>query len=163
MNARLTALLAPARAAYAGLAPRERAGVLIAVVALVVLLGWLLMRPAWRAWQEVPRQREALSIQLLQMQQLAAEAKALRGMPAVSPDQARQSLTAATERLGAKAKLTLQGDRAVVQFTGVAPEAWRAWLAEVRSGARARPTDAQLNIAGGGLSGTMTLATGGAP
>ena len=69
----------------------------------------------------------------------------------------------ATERLGAQGKLLLQGDRATLTLTGVDPEALRTWLSEARSGARARPVDAQLQRGAAGYSGTLSLTLGAAP
>ena len=59
--------------------------------------------------------------------------------------QAHDALRSATERLGAeKARLSLQGDRATLTLTGVTGEQLSSWLGEARSGARARPVEAQL-------------------
>jgi general secretion pathway protein M len=83
-----------------------------------------------------------------------------------SPLSAAQSLLAlktASDRLGDKARLSVQGERAVLTLNGVGREALRNWLAEVRSGARARPIEAQLSRGPQGFTGTLTLATGGTP
>ena len=106
---------------------------------------------------EVPPQREALEAQWLQMQKLATEARELKALPAVGADQSRLALKAATERLGNKAKLSLVADRATVALTDLSPEQLRSWLAEVRSGARARPVELQLNRGPAGLSGQLVF------
>jgi general secretion pathway protein M len=146
------------------LSARERQGVAAALTVIGVLLLWMVaLRPAWRTLGEAPAQRQALQIQLLQMQQLAAESRELRALPPISSTQAAQALQATTARLGDQAKLARQGERTVVSFSGVQPEQLRSWLAEARSGARARPVDAQITRGAQGLSGSVTLATGSAP
>lgn len=130
---------------WAALAPRERQGLQLALVALGLLLVWqLAVQPAWRTLQSAPAQRAALDAQVAEMQALAAEARELRALPPVPPEQAEAALRAATERLGSGARLTLAGGRATVTLAQVDPTALSAWLAEVRSGARARVTELQL-------------------
>ena len=58
---------------------------------------------------------------------------------------------AATARLGPKAKLSLQGDRAVLTLQGVPGDALKAWLAEARSAILAgQASDALFVTARGG-------------
>lgn len=145
-------------------APRERQAVGLVVIVLVLFAAWsLFVQPALRTLREAPVQLDRLDAQYQQMQRVAAEATALRGASRVSPSQAATALKAATDRLGANAKLALQGERATLTLTGVNAEALRAWLNEARSGARARPTDAQLSRGTAGYSGTIGLTIGGAP
>ena len=76
---------------------------------------------------------------------------------------AQAALTAATGRLGSAAKLSLQGDRAVVTLQGINGEQLGAWLGEARAGARARVVEASLSQTTPGLyDGSMTLALGSA-
>lgn len=145
-------------------APRERQAIGLVALVLVLFALWsLLVQPAWRTLSEAPVQLDRLDAQYQQMQRVAAEATALRGASRVSPTQAAAALKAATDRLGTNAKLALQGDRATLTLTGVNAEALRAWMNEARSGARARPTDAQLSRGTSGYSGTIGLTIGGAP
>jgi len=143
---------------------RERQ-MLVLVLAVVGLFAtWtLFVQPAWRTLREAPAQLDLLDGQLHQMQGVAMESQALRAVPPVSPGQAGQALTAASDRLGERAKLTLQGDRATLKLTNVSPDALRAWLSEARSGARARPVEAQLQRAPSGYSGTLVVTLGGEP
>jgi general secretion pathway protein M len=97
------------------------------------------------------------------MQGLADEARQLRTTPPVNPELAAAALKAATERLGEKARLSLQGDRAILTLTGVGTGELRDWLAEARSGARARPLEAKLARAAQGYSGTLVVVIGGGP
>ena len=94
---------------------------------------------------------------------LAAEARELRASPVVAPAQSTAALQAATERLGEQARLTVQGDRAVLILTGIDSESLRSWLAEARSGARARPIEAQLARGPNGFTGTITVTLLGVP
>ncbi|MBX3603950.1 MAG: type II secretion system protein M [Piscinibacter sp.] len=139
-------------------APRERLALTLMAVVLVVALAWLLfVQPAWSSLRQTPQQIDQLDAQLQQMQRLAAEAQALRGVAAVSTAQATAALRAATERLGDKGRLSLLGDRATLTLNGAPPEALRGWLIEARSAARARPVEAQLTRAGNGYSGSLVV------
>ena len=138
--------------------------VLTAGVVLLLFLVWLLLlQPALATLRQAPLEMDRLDMQLQTMQRLAAETAELRATPPVNPDQAQAALKAATERLGDKAKISLQGDRAVLTLNGAGTEALRGWLAEARSGARARPLEANLMRSGSGYSGTLVLSIGGAP
>ena len=56
----------------------------------------------------------------------------------------------------------MQGERAVLTLQGASTSQLRDWLAEARSGARARPVEARLTRAAQGYSGTVVVALGGA-
>jgi general secretion pathway protein M len=73
------------------------------------------------------------------------------------------ALQAATARLGTAGRLTMQGDRAVLNLNGVGTSALRDWLAEARTGARARPVEANLSRTAKGYTGTLVVAVGGGP
>jgi general secretion pathway protein M len=122
----------------------------------------LAVQPAWRTLRAAPAQLDALDAQLQGMQRLAGEAKELRGMPPVNVAQAMTALKAASDRLGDKAKLSVQGERAVLTLTAVGTEQLRGWLAEARSGARARPVEATLTRGPVGYSGSIVVAIGSA-
>lgn len=154
--------LAPLRARWIALAPREQWLLLLAGSALALLLIWLLaVQPALRTLASAPAQREALELQLQTMQQLADEATQLRGATPMSPEQSLAALTVATERLGEKARLSVQGERVVLTVNGLGSGQLRDWLAEARGAARARPVEANLSRAAEGYSGTLVLAVGG--
>lgn len=155
--------LASLRARWEALAARERS--VLGVAALVVGLAavWLLaVQPAWRTLREAPPARAQLDAQWQAMQRLAAEAAELRGAAPLAPALALQALQAATERLGAGARLTLQGERAVVALQDVDGEALQRWLGEVRRGARAQPVELRLTRDARGWRGSVVLALGGA-
>jgi general secretion pathway protein M len=139
-------------------APRERQLLALAAAAVVVLLVWLVaMQPALKTLRETPVELDALDAQWQQLQLAALESEGLRSASPVPPAQAADALRGATERLGSKAKLIVQGDRATLSFTGLAFEDLRAWIGEARSGARARPVEAQLLKAATGYSGSISV------
>ena len=151
-------------AQWATLATRERRLVLVAAAVVGADLLWgLALAPALRTLASAPAQLAAAEAQLQQMQALASEAQAQRAVAPVPMAQAQAALTAATGRLGSAAKLSLQGDRAVVTLQGINGEQLGAWLGEARAGARARVVEASLSQTTPGLyDGSMTLALGSA-
>lgn len=139
-------------------APRERQLIAAMAVALAVLVVWLVaLQPALTTLRQAPAELDALDRQWQQMQLAALESEALRSASPVPPAQAAEALRGASERLGSKAKLLIQGDRATLTFTGVAFDDLRGWLGEARSGARARPVEAQLLKAATGYSGSISV------
>lgn len=156
--------LAPASAWWRALPSRDRNLATFGGAVLLLFLLWLLvLQPALRTLRQAPAEMDRLEFQLQTMQRLAAETAELRATPPVNPEQAQAALKAATDRLGESAKLSLQGDRAVLTLNGAGTEALRGWLAEARSGARARPLEANLMRSGSGYSGTLVVAIGGNP
>lgn len=151
------------RQRWAGLAPRERVLVAVAAGAVGLLLLWYVgLYAAWQTWKKVPAEKRALEVQWMQMQRLATEARDLKAQPPVNAAQAAEALKSATGRLGVQGKLSQLGDRATLTLTGASPEQLRTWLAEARSGARARPVEMQVNRADGGLSGQVVVTVAGA-
>ena len=149
---------------WRGLAARERR--LLLVGGTVLLLGLVFaaaVQPAWRTIRQAPAELEKLDLQLQSMRALAEETRQLRAAPSVTPEQATAALKNAADRLGSKAKLSLQGDRAVLTLNALEPGQLVSWLGEVRSGARVKPLEANLTRVGGGLSGTLVLGLGAPP
>jgi general secretion pathway protein M len=143
---------------WQALSARERLAVSLALSALgVLLLWWIALAPALHTLRSVPAQRATLEAQLAAMRRQAAEAQSLRGQAPISLAQAHAALTAATERLGTQARLVITGDRATVTFTGIDGATLLSWLGEVRSAARARPMEAQLQRLGKAYDGTLSL------
>jgi general secretion pathway protein M len=141
---------------------RERNAASIAGTAVVLLLvWWIALQPALRTVRDAPVQIDRLDAQLQRMQRQAAEASELRAAPPLSAAQSTAALQAATERLGARGRLTLAGDRATLTLTGATGAQLRDWLSEARSGARARPVEVQLTRTPQGYSGTIIVTVGG--
>jgi general secretion pathway protein M len=147
------------RQRWATLSDRERALALLAAAAVaLLLLWWIALQPAWRTLTQTPAQTRAVQLQALQMQRLANETRDLRALPPVDPAQSAQALKTATERLGSHGKLTLLGDRATLTLDEATPESLHDWLSEVRSAARVRPVNAQLDRTDKGLKGQIVVA-----
>lgn len=146
-------------ARWTAMAPRERQMTqAAAAVLLLVIVVMVFIRPAWKSLQQTPDQLRDVSTQVGRMRGLAEEAQALRQQPPVPPVQAEAALKAATERLGATARMSMQGDRASIEFNKVMGASLADWLAEVRAAARARPLEANLTQTEPGFySGTMVL------
>lgn len=162
LSRRWQSLSAPARAQWQQMAPRERLAAQVGIGALAVLLVWLiLLAPALRTLQQAPAKRAQLEAQLQDMQAMALEARELRALAPVPSAQARAALQAASDHLGANARLVITGERATLSLNGISPEALQAWLVEVRSAARARPVEAQLQRGPKGFSGSIVLALSG--
>jgi general secretion pathway protein M len=152
---------AQAAAAWRARAPRERIALAVAASALIALVVWaLLVAPALATLRSAPVQLESLEVQLQQMRGMAAEVRDLRNMTPVAAAQAGLAIKAAAERHGDKVRLSLQADRALITLINISPEQLRALLVEVRSAARARPVEAQLNRVPAGYSGTLVFNVG---
>ena len=157
----ITDTRAQLQARYAKLDARERQMVVVIGGLLAFLLVWLiLVRPAWKTLDQAPALRAQADAQLLQMQAISSEAKQLRALPPVPQPVAEQVLKSATDDLGGKAKLAVQGERATLSVTGINGEDLRKWLIQARGGARARPVEATLTRAGDGYNGTLVVAIG---
>lgn len=158
----LTARREEAARRWQALSPRDRLALSLGAGALGVLLLWLFaVQPALRTVREVPAQIDAVDAQLQAMRALAAETSGLRGATPVSQAQAVAALQAATERLGSKGKLSVQGDRATLTLNAADTESLRTWLELARSAARARPVEAQLSRGPAGYTGTLVVSVGG--
>lgn len=154
------AALAPLRARWSALGAREKRLLTALAWVLGALVLWLVaLQPALRTVRSAPARLDQLDAQMLQMQRLAGEARALRGVPTVGMQQAQAAVKAAGDGLEGAARTTLAGERATVAFTNVGVADLRDWLAEVRASARARPVEANLTRnAQGQFSGTVVLA-----
>jgi general secretion pathway protein M len=155
----LKAQLAPLRAKWQALAPRERQMLSVMGWAIGAALVFMVaVKPAWKTLQQTPAQlREAQAV-LDEMRKQAEEVKSMRSQPPVPPVQAQAALQSATDRLGEGARLRLQSDRAVLTLDKVSGAALASWLSEARSSARVRPLEANLSqVEGGTYSGTVTL------
>lgn len=153
--------LAPAAAWWRGLAVRERTGLGIAGAVLAGYIVWAVaVGPALQTLQRAPLEHDLLEAQFQTMQRLATESQQLRATPPLPADAAVAALKTATERLGDKGRLMLQAERAVLNVQGASPQALRDWLTEARSGARARPLEANLTRAGAGYNGTIVVSIG---
>lgn len=159
------AALADLKTRWQALAPRERQMVqLVAWLLAIILLFMLGIRPAWRTLQSTPAQMAQADAVVADMRSQADDVRRLRQLPTVPSGQAEAALTTATQALGDTAKLRLQGDQAVVTLTQAPGPELSTWLQEVRTSARARPTQANLiQVTPGFYSGAITLTLSAAP
>lgn len=142
----LAAALAPARARWAALAPREQTLVSgAAAVVVLALLWWVAIAPALKTLQNAETQRRTLDAQWQTMQSLQIQAQALQSQPGVNQGDALRALESSVKQgLGATAQLNVVGDRATVTLRGTSADALAQWLAQARVNARALPSEARL-------------------
>lgn len=142
--------LAPARARWATLAPREQMLVsgAAAVVALA-LLWWVAVAPALQTLKHAETQRRMLDAQWQTMQSLQIQARALQSQPGINRSDVLRALESSVKQgLGATAQLSVVGDRATVTLRGTSADALAQWLAQARVNARVLPSEARLVRAG---------------
>lgn len=143
---------------------REQWAVALGGTVLALYALWAVaIQPAWRVLSAAPARLERLDAELAAMQALAAEARLGSAQPPLTAAQSAAALQASTARLGSRARVSLQGDRAVVMLEPIGRAELRQLLAEARAGARARTVEAKLQLGPEGVSGTLVLALGGAP
>jgi general secretion pathway protein M len=162
-RASIASLRAQASARWSTMSAKERLGVTLALLLVGVALLWMIaVQPALRTLSDAPQRMEQLDAQWQHMQRLAAEARELRSATPVTASQVSQALESATDRLGGRGRIAVQGDRATLTITaGITGEALRGWLAEARSGARARPLEMRLTRGPEGYTGTLVVTVGG--
>ena len=138
---------------------REQRLIMLALsVVVLALLWWVALAPALKVLKTAPQQHLALDAQLQHMQQLQAQAQALRAQPVLSAAQARSALEDSVKLLGAGAKLGVQAERVTLSLKAVAPDALAQWLASVRLNAHLAPLEAHLTRnSTGGWDGTLVL------
>lgn len=148
------------RARWAALAPREQALVAAAVgLVAIALLWWIALAPALATLRAADAQHRSLDAQLQAMRRLQAQAKAMQSQPKQNPDEAMRQLEAAIRgQLGVSARYTIAGDRVTVTLANTPAAALAQWLTQVRTNARAIPSEAKLTrSAGGGWDGSLVL------
>ena len=160
MSPATAATLKQLQARWAGLAPREQAMVAGAgALVAFALLWWVALAPALGTLRAAGEQHRALDAQLLQVQRLQAQAKAMQAQPRQPHDEAmRQLEQAIRQQLGVSARYSISGERVTVTFTNTPAAALAQWLTQVRSNARALPGEAKLTRnAAGGWDGSLVL------
>lgn len=141
--------LAPLKAQWQAMAPREQNLVLgaTAIVGLA-LVWWVAISPALQTLRTAPKRHAELDTQLQRMRGLQAEAQQLQAVPQNSTGDATGALrNGLTQRLGTAAQLNVAGDRATVTLKAAPADALAQWLALARSNARAVPIEARLTRA----------------
>lgn len=138
--------LAPVRARWAALAPREQTLVSGALaLVLLALLWWVAVAPALQTLKNAEAQRRTLDTQWQVMQGLQIQAQVLLAQPGVNQGDALRALESSVKQaLGTTGQLNVVGDRATVTLRGTSADALAQWLAQARVNARALPSEARL-------------------
>lgn len=143
--ANASAALAPLRARWNALSPRERYLSSLAASAVGILLVWaIFLAPALRTLQKVQAQRLELDARLQQMLALQAEARQLAAQPRIGRDAAVRALQESVTALGSGAQLQVSGERAVLTLKGVPAVSVATWLGAARTNARVAPVEVRL-------------------
>lgn len=138
--------------------PREQRSLLLAAALLgTALLWWLALAPALALWRSAPLQHQQLDAQLQHMLALQSQARSLQALPAPDAATARRALETALQPLGHGAKVSTQGGRLSVTFTGVTPQALAQTLSASRQNAHRMPTEAHLKRSDAGWDGTLVF------
>ena len=142
---RAHAALAPLRARWATLSPRERYFSTLAIFAVAILLVWAVaLAPALASLQKVQARRVVLDGQLQQVLALQAEARQLAAQPKIGREASLRALRESVTALGSGAQLQTAGERAIVNLKGVPAANLAAWLGQARTNARAVPFEMRL-------------------
>jgi len=142
---RADAALAPLRARWALMSPRERYLSTLAASAVGILLVWAIaLAPALKSLQKSQAQRVVLDSQMQQMLALQAEARQLAAQPRIGRDAAQKALRESVAALGAGAQMQSSGERAIVTLQNVPAATVAAWLGQARTDARAIPVEVRL-------------------
>ena len=142
---RAHAALAPLRARWATLSPRERYFSTLAIFAVAILLVWAVaLAPALASLQKVQARRVVLDGQLQQVLALQAEARQLAAQPRIGREASLRALRESVTALGSGAQLQTAGERAIVNLQGVPAANLAAWLGQARTNARAVPFEMRL-------------------
>jgi len=156
----LSARLAPLRARWAAMAPRERAlSAAAAALVAAALLWWAALAPALQTLRAADAQHAALDAQLQRMRGLQSQAQALQSQPRQSHDDALRALEQTIrERLGVAARYAIAGDRVNITLAAVPPDTLAQWLTQARVNARALPSELRLaRNAAGQWDGTLVM------
>ncbi len=125
--------------------PREQKLLRMSAVALLLLALWrLAVAPAWQTWQEAPARQAHLDRQNQTMWQLKAQAQDLQKPTSMTRSESIQWLQTHVDDLGPGAKVSLQGERAVLSLDEAPAEALAYWISSAREHALAVPVQAQL-------------------
>ena len=131
--------------AWARRQPREKSILRLGAAVLLLATLWgLALAPALRTWQEAPAQQARLDQQTQQMRQLQTQAQSVRKPNPISRSEAIQWLETHLDDLGPGAKISLQGERAVLSVAAAPAEALAYWISSAREHALAVPVQAQL-------------------
>lgn len=138
---------------------RERRAVSLALtVVLLSVLWWVALAPALRTLAKAPAEHQAMDQKIQQLNGIAQEAALLRAATPLQAAEATAALQATVKnRLGPQTDIKVAEGSATVTLKGVSTDALTQWLTEARTGAHAKPNQAQLRQTPSGWDGTITL------
>lgn len=123
---------------------RQRLLGLGALFLALMLWTWNLA-PALKTLREVPVQLAQLDAQTQQLKAMQAQVQTLQKSPRIKANEASTLLQqTATERLGAGARLNMEGSRATLTLSGVSADSLAQFLALARTQSQAMPIEAHL-------------------
>lgn len=164
LTGRADAALAPLRARWALLSPRERYLSSLAASAVALLLVWAVaLAPALKSLQKSQAQRLVLDSQMQQMLALQAEARQLAAQPKIGREAALKALRESVAALGSGAQMQTSGERAIVTLQAVPAATVANWLGQARADARAVPVEVRLVRSPVRTPATATAAGRGTP
>ena len=131
--------------------------VFVLVLAGVVLLVLLAIRPALQILEATRTQAPELQAQWSQLLRMQAQAKTLQALPNPARVDAKAALDAALPNLGPDARSVVAGERATVTFKNVTPEAFALWLSKVREESRASAVEVHIRRNANAWSGSVLL------
>jgi general secretion pathway protein M len=131
---------------FQALPEKDRQRLLGLGVLLVVLLLWTWnLAPALKTLREVPVQLTQLDAQTQQLKAMQAQVQTLQKSPRIKINEATTLLQqAASERLGAGARLNMEGSRATLTLSGVSADSLAQFLSVARTQSQAMPIEAHL-------------------
>jgi len=133
---------------WSGLARRERQGVLLATLLVVLAGSWfVLIAPALRTLARGPVERSQLDRQLQAMHTLQQRARHLQAQPAVSGQDTLRALQSSVSMLGASARVQVLGDQVTVVLQQVPAEALAQWLSKANGSTLPSPQQVHLQRA----------------
>lgn len=138
---------------WAGLARRERQGVVAASILVTLALVWFVgVAPALRTLARGPVERSQLDAQQQTLQSLQQRARQMQAQPAVGAQDALRALQSSVAGLGASARVQVLGDQVTVVLQQAPADALAQWLSKANGSTFPAPRQVQLQRAPGSAS-----------
>lgn len=131
---------------WAALGARDRTVLRLGTAVIgLALIWWVLLAPAITTLSAARQQHRRLDMQLARMQNLQAQAQALKKRPQINAADAVRALEQSVrQQLDASAQLQISGTQATVTVKNLAADKLSQWLPQVRLNAHATVSQAQL-------------------
>lgn len=158
------AWLAPLRARWDQISPREQRALRLALAVVLLAAVWAVaLRPAWTALRSAQAQAPLVRAQYIEVLQGQAQAQALRAQATAPSGDPRALVQASIATLGPTARLVTLGGQLECTFQDADAAALGQWLTQVRLQARTRPVEAHISQSAGRWSGRVLLQLPSAP